>query len=102
MNETSLSDHSLIDGILRAWFALTALAVAYVGYDQFKGRSEQRASSLAMTTMRWGWVLVTLYTGPFGFIVYWLLRRARAADGWAVPPFALGRIHRIHHSLRGW
>ena len=26
--------------------------------------------------MRWGWVLFTLYTGPFGFIVYWLLHRA--------------------------
>ena len=85
MNETSLNGHSLIDGILWAWFALTALAVAYVGYDQFKGRSDQRASSLAMTTMRWGWVLVTLYTGPFGFIVYWLLRRARAEAARAVP-----------------
>jgi hypothetical protein len=38
-----------------------------------------------MTTMRWGWVLVTLYTGPFGFIVYWLLRRARAEAARAVP-----------------
>lgn len=78
MNETTLTGHSLIDGILWIWFALTALAVAYVGHDQFKGGSDQRASSLAMKTMRWGWVLVTLYTGPFGFIVYWFLRRARA------------------------
>ena len=35
------------------------------------GRPQQKESSLAMKTMRWGWVLVILYTGPFGFIVYW-------------------------------
>jgi hypothetical protein len=78
MKETSLSGHSHIDGILWIWFALTALAVAYVGYDQFKGGPERRESSLAMKTMRWGWVLVTLYTGPFGFIVYWFLHCAPA------------------------
>ena len=87
-----MSGHSLIDGILWIWFALTALAAAYVGYDQFKGGSDQRASSLAMTTMKWGWVLVTLYTGPFGFIVYWFLRRARGSRP-SSPNFALGRIH---------
>ncbi len=67
-----------IDIALWIWFALTALAVAYVAYDQFKGGPEDTENSLAMKTMRWGWVLVILYTGPFGFLVYWLLHRAPA------------------------
>lgn len=67
-----------LDIALWIWFALTALAVAYVAYDQFKGGPEHTEHSLAMKTMRWGWVLVILYTGPFGFIVYWLLHRAPA------------------------
>lgn len=33
-----------------------------------------------MKTMRWGWVLLTLYTGPFGFIVYWFLHSAPARE----------------------
>jgi hypothetical protein len=78
MKEIPSSGHPLIDGFLWIWFALTALAVAYVGYDQFKGEREQRESSLAMKTMRWGWVLVTLYTGPFGVIVYWFLHSTPA------------------------
>lgn len=67
-----------IDIALWIWFALTALAVAYVAYDQFKGGPEHTENSLAMKTMRWGWVLVILYTGPFGFFVYWLLHGAPA------------------------
>lgn len=67
-----------MDVLLWMWFALTALAVAYVAYDQFKGGPAQKEKSLAMKTMRWGWVLLTLYTGPFGFIVYWFLHRAPA------------------------
>ena len=78
--ETPSSGHPLIDVVLWIWFALTALAVAYVAYDQFKGGPEQKENSLAMKTMRWGWVLVTLYTGPFGFIVYWFLHRAPARE----------------------
>ncbi len=78
--ETPPSGHPLIDIVLWVWFALTALAVAYVAYDQCKGGLEQNENSLAMKTMRWGWVLVTLYTGPFGFIVYWILHRAPARE----------------------
>jgi hypothetical protein len=80
MMETPSSGHPLIDVVLWIWFALTALAVAYVAYDQFKGGPEQKEKSLAMKTMRWGWVLVTLYTGPFGFIVYWFQHRAPARE----------------------
>jgi hypothetical protein len=80
MMETTSSGHPLIDVVLWIWFALTALSVAYVAYDQFKGGPEQKEKSLAMKTMRWGWVLVTLYTGPFGFIVYWFQHRAPARE----------------------
>ena len=52
--ETTPSGHPLIDVVLWIWFALTALAVAYVAYDQFKGGPEQKEKSLAMKTMRWG------------------------------------------------
>src|ERR1035437_2972242 len=75
-----MMETSLIDVVLWIWFALTALAVAYIAYDQFKGGAEQKENSLAMKTMRWGWVLATLYTGPFGFIVYWFQHRAPARE----------------------
>ena len=78
--ETPSSNHQLLDIVLWIWFALTALCVAYVAYDQFKGGPKQKENSLAMKTMRWGWVLVTFYTGPVGFIVYWLLHRAHARE----------------------
>ncbi len=76
--ETPSNGQPLVDVVLWIWFALTALAVAYVAYDQIKAGPEQQESSLAMKTMRWGWILVTLYTGPFGFIVYWFLHRTSA------------------------
>ena len=48
-----------IDVVLLGWFVLTALSVAYVAYDIFRYTPE-------MKVMRWGWVLVTLYTGILG------------------------------------
>lgn len=80
MMETPSSGHPLIDVVLWVWLALTALAVAYVAYDQFKGGPEQKEKSLAMKTMRWGWVLLTLYAGVFGLVIYWLLHRASARE----------------------
>lgn len=50
--------------LLWIWFALTALSVAYVAWDLFTRTPE-------MKVMKWGWVLVTLYTGPVGLLVYW-------------------------------
>lgn len=76
--ETTPSGHPLIDVVLWVWFVLTALAVASVAYDQFKGGREEK--SLAMKTMRWGWVLLTLYTGVFGLGIYWFLHRASARE----------------------
>ena len=50
--------------LLWIWFALTALSVAYVAWDLFTSTPE-------MKVMKWGWVLVTLYTGPVGLLIYW-------------------------------
>ncbi len=52
-----------IDVILLGWFALTLLSVAYVAYDAYFHNPE-------LTVMKWGWVLVTLYTGPVGLGFY--------------------------------
>lgn len=52
-----------IDVILAVWFGLTALATAYVAWDAFTRNPE-------MKVMRWGWLLVTLYTGPVGAALY--------------------------------
>lgn len=53
----------LIDAALIAWFSLTALSAAYVAWDAFRRNPE-------MTVMKWGWLLVTLYTGPIGAALY--------------------------------
>lgn len=48
--------------VLTIWFALTAASVLFVAADLLFRTPE-------MKVMKWGWVLVTLYTGPVGFIV---------------------------------
>ncbi len=53
----------IVDGVLVIWFALTALSTAYVAWDAFTANPE-------MTVMKWGWLLVTLYTGPVGAALY--------------------------------
>jgi Domain of unknown function (DUF4396) len=57
--------------LLWTWFGLTALSVAYVAYDLI-------AITPEMPVMKWGWVLVTLYTGPVGLVVYWVSCREPA------------------------
>ena len=103
MRETPSSGYPLIDVVLWIWFALTALAVACVAYDQFKGGSEQKENLLAMKTMRWGWVLVTLYIGPFGFLVYWLLHRApaRQTPEQSEPPLWKQAVESTIHCVAG-
>lgn len=56
---------SAIDGALVLWFALTVPAAFFVAYNVVTRTPE-------MTVMRWGWVLVVLYTGPIGAFVYLL------------------------------
>ncbi|MVN79113.1 DUF4396 domain-containing protein [Hymenobacter sp. HMF4947] len=50
--------------LLWIWFGLTLLSAAYVAWDLFTRTPE-------MKVMKWGWVLVTLYTGPVGLLIYW-------------------------------
>jgi hypothetical protein len=52
-----------IDVVLLVWFAATLVSVAYVAYDAITKNPE-------MKVMRWGWVLVTLYLGPIGLVLY--------------------------------
>lgn len=51
------------DYFLIVWFVLALASTAYVAYDQFAGNREP-------TVMKWGFILVTLYMGPFGFLLY--------------------------------
>jgi uncharacterized cupredoxin-like copper-binding protein len=51
------------DYFLIAWFVLAAASTAYVAYDQFAGNPEP-------TVMKWGFILVTIYMGPFGLLLY--------------------------------
>jgi len=51
------------DALLLVWFAAVIISVAYVAWDAFTYNPE-------MKVMKYGWVLVTLYTGPIGLILY--------------------------------
>ena len=89
-----------IDVVLWIWFALTALAVAYVAYDQFKTGPGRKQSSLAVKTMRWGWVLITLYTGIFALIAYWFLNRTSVGE-MPEPPLWKQTIESTIHCVAG-
>jgi FtsP/CotA-like multicopper oxidase with cupredoxin domain len=52
-----------IDYFLLVWFVLAGLSAAYVAFDQFKNNPEP-------VVMKWGFVLVTLYMGPLGLLLY--------------------------------
>jgi FtsP/CotA-like multicopper oxidase with cupredoxin domain len=52
-----------IDYALAVWFSLAALCSVYVAYDQWRNNPEP-------SVMRAAFVLVTLYMGPFGLLIY--------------------------------
>jgi hypothetical protein len=52
-----------IDFFLVAWFALAAASTGYVAWDQHRNNPEP-------AVMKWGFILVTLYMGPFGLLLY--------------------------------
>ncbi|MFM9877642.1 MAG: DUF4396 domain-containing protein [Rhodoglobus sp.] len=52
-----------IDYFLAAWFVLAIASTLYVGIDQFRNNPEP-------TVMKWGFILVTLYLGPIGLLLY--------------------------------
>ena len=60
-----------LDVVLWIWFGFTALAFVFVAWDLFTRTPEIRV-------MKWGWLLVILYTGPLGAAVYWLSCREPA------------------------
>ncbi len=52
-----------VDYFLVAWFALALASTIYVGWDQFRNNPEP-------VVMKWGFILVTLYMGPLGLLLY--------------------------------
>src|SRR5438874_10424851 len=52
-----------IDFIVYPWLIVAVLSAAYVAYDQFRHNPEP-------AVMKWGFVLVTLYMGPIGLLLY--------------------------------
>jgi hypothetical protein len=52
-----------IDYFLLIWFILAAASTAYVAWDQFRNNPEP-------VVMKWGFILVTLYMGPLGLLIY--------------------------------
>jgi FtsP/CotA-like multicopper oxidase with cupredoxin domain len=51
------------DYFLIGWFVLAVASTAYVAVDQFRNNPEP-------TVMKWGFILVTFYMGPFGLLLY--------------------------------
>ena len=52
-----------IDYFLAVWFALALASTLYVAIDQFRNNPEP-------VVMKWGFILVTLHTGPLGLLLY--------------------------------
>jgi FtsP/CotA-like multicopper oxidase with cupredoxin domain len=52
-----------LDIFVHAWLVVAILSAAYVAWDQFRGNPEP-------VVMKWGFVLVTLYMGPIGLLLY--------------------------------
>ena len=52
-----------IDYFLLVWFALALASTLYVAWDQYANNPEP-------VVMKWGFILVTLYLGPFGLLMY--------------------------------
>lgn len=51
------------DYLVLAWLGIAVASAAWVAWDQFRNNPEP-------AVMRWGFVLVTLYMGPFGLLLY--------------------------------
>ncbi len=52
-----------VDDFLVAWFLVALASTAYVAWDQFRNNPEP-------VVMKWGFILVTLYMGPLGLLLY--------------------------------
>src|SRR6266849_9957525 len=60
-----------VDYFLIAWFALAAASTIYVAWDQYRNNPEP-------VVMKWGFILVTLYMGPLGLLLYVMADKDRA------------------------
>src|SRR5947207_10197741 len=52
-----------VDVFVLAWLIAAVCSAAYVAWDQFHGNPEP-------VVMKWGFVLITLYMGPLGLLLY--------------------------------
>jgi Domain of unknown function (DUF4396) len=52
----------MLNGVMLLWFALTAMAVAFVAIDI--------RSTPESPVLKWGFILLTAYTGPIGAFLY--------------------------------
>lgn len=52
-----------VDYFLVIWFLLALGSTAYVAFDQYRNNPEP-------VVMKWGFILVTLYMGPLGLLIY--------------------------------
>jgi hypothetical protein len=54
----------MLDGVMLLWFLLTALSLLYVVFDI--------RATLESPVLKWGFILLTAYTGPLGAFLYGL------------------------------
>lgn len=52
-----------IDYFLAAWFSVALACTLYVAIDQYRNNPEP-------TVMKWGFILITIYMGPLGLLLY--------------------------------
>jgi len=52
----------MLDGVMLLWFLLTALSLIFVAFDI--------RSTPASPVLKWGFILLTAYTGPVGAFLY--------------------------------
>jgi len=52
----------MLNGVMLLWFILTAISVVFVATDIRKTPESK--------VLKWGFILLTLYTGPFGAFLY--------------------------------
>jgi hypothetical protein len=82
-----------IDYFLVVWFALAAASTLYVAWDQYRNNPEP-------VVMKWGFILVTLYLGPIGLLLYVLAdKEPRPGTPRGVHQAAVETGHRVDDPL---
>lgn len=81
----------MLEGVMLAWFALTALSVLFVAFD-IRGTP-------ANPVLKAGFILLTLYAGPFGALLYVVGYRQRTPAGHASFVAALAPNTRLDHAF---